>query len=197
MKIEGEAVYLNSAGKRHSIEGTGILSDEIEFKSLKISGTVSFDKISCGKISIEGECFGKSLTAEKISVKGTIKVDSLKSAEIFKIEGITEIDGIDGKEILIESRTGTIGEINCDEIKIFHYDDEFLSRQKNIHSKNSRVKIKKIFAEKISLENCEVDEIKCKNAFIGTNCAINELTVTGEYKISADSTVAKVIRSDV
>ena len=68
MKIEGEAKYVDSRGKTHSIEGVGSLPDEVNLQSLNVSGSIEFDEISCDKIKIEGSGEGKSLTAKNISV---------------------------------------------------------------------------------------------------------------------------------
>ena len=101
----------------------------------------------------------------------------------------------------MESRGGSIAEINCENVKIFHSDGFnssgifskiFGSHKSNIKA-DSRVRINKITADKVELKNCEVDEIKCKDANIGSNCIIKTLFVEGECEIAADSKVVNVI----
>ncbi len=191
MKIEGEGVYVDSKGRKHSIEGIGSLPDEINLQSIKVEGSFSFEEISCDKIKVEGECSGNTVTAKNISIEGTIEVDSVTVEDTFKLEGKAEIKLLDAKEIVMETRGGEIGEIRCDKIKIFH--DEDSERRKN----RSRVRIKTIDADTVNLENCEVDTIRCKDAIIGSNCAIGKLFVAGECEISADSKVDETIKGAV
>lgn len=188
MKILGEALYVDSAGIRHEVEGIGNISDNVSLRSLKVEGTLSFEKISCDTIEIEGSCDGDSLTAQKFSAEGTVEVDSLNIAQIFKLEGLPKISNVAAAEVSIESQSGSIGNIKCTRIKIFH--DEYSSKVRR-----SRVRIKSIEADTVELENCEVEVVKCQNALIGTNCAITKLFVAGEFKVADDSTVDEVIRT--
>ena len=119
MKIAGEAVYVDAAGKRHSIEGYGSLPDGDELQTLNASGEFSFGKISCGDVKISGSCEGKSLAAKNISVEGSCEVDAVNVEEKFKLSGSAEIETLCAKKIVIESRGGSIGSINCDVLKIF------------------------------------------------------------------------------
>ena len=184
MKIAGEAVYVDAAGKKHSIEGIGSLPDNNELQSLNAAGDFSFDKISCEDMKISGSCEGKSLNAKNISVEGTIEVAAVNVEERFK-------------------RGGLIGSIKCDSLKIFHgeiheFGSSILSRifgGKATHN-NSRVRIENIDAGTVHLENCAVVEVKCKDAFIGANCVIDKLTVSGECKVAGDSKVGETIRTN-
>lgn len=202
MQIEGEAVYIDAAGKRHSIEGIAALPNNISLQNLKVSGSFSFDELSCDNLKLEGECVGKSIVGKKISVEGTFEVNSVQ-VETFKLSGSTDIEKIVAKEILMESRDGSIDAIKCDTLKIFHEDinevgSAILSKifgGKISHHNNSRVHIKTIDAETIHLENCAVEIIKCKDAFIGSNCAVEKLFVAGECKVADNSTVGDTIRT--
>ena len=202
MKIEGEAIYVDAAGKRHSIEGVGNVPNDDALQKLKVSGSFKFDKVSCDDISISGECKGKSLNAKNISVEGKADIDTIE-ADSFQLSGSARIDGIVAEKIIIESRKGTIGAIKCGKLKIFH--EEINALNDSLFSKifggrtspynNSRVNVKSIDAESIHLENCAVDVIRCKDAFIGSNCAIEKLFVAGEYKVADDSTVGETIHT--
>ena len=46
-----------------------------------------------------------------------------------------------------------------------------------------------------NLQNCEVGIIKCKDAFIGSNCIIEKLIVAGECEIYADSKVSEMVHT--
>ena len=200
MKIEGIASYIDKAGKRHSIEGIGSLPDGGELENLNVEGAFSFDKISCDDIKILGECNGKSINGKKISTEGTIDVEYVE-VETFKLSGSADINKLVAKEIIMESRGGTIGDIKCDELKIFHgeiheFGASIISRifgGKVSRHNNSRVQIKNIEAETVHLENCAVNVIKCKDAFIGKNCVIDKLLVSGECKVADDSTVGETV----
>lgn len=202
MKIEGDAVYIDTAGKRHLIEGVGNVPNNVALQKLKGSGSFKFDKVSCDDISISGECNGKSFNAKNISIEGTADIDTVE-ADSFQLSGSAKIGDIVAEKIIIESRKGTIGAIKCGKLKIFH--EEINSLDKLIlskifggiasHHSDSRVNIKSVDAETVHLENCAVDVIKCKDAFIGANCTIDKLFVADECKIAADSKVGEMIRT--
>lgn len=202
MKIEGIASYVDKAGKRHSIEGIGSLPDGDELENLNVEGSFSFDKISCDDIKISGECNGKSINGKKISTEGTIDVEYVE-VETFKLSGSADINKIVAKKITMESRGGSIGDIKCDELKIFHGDIHEVGASiiskifggKVSHNNNSRVRIKNIEAETIHLENCAVDVITCKDASIGKNCVIDKLLVSGDCKVADDSTVGETVHT--
>jgi cytoskeletal protein CcmA (bactofilin family) len=187
MKIEGEAKYIDSKGKRHHIEGVGNFPTEmLEF--LIVNGMLIFDEITCNKIKIFGDCDGEKITAQNIFVEGTLKIESAKITESFEVEGKVKLHSLEAKEISAESCEGKIGKVKCDTIIIFHYPNEY-------QKINSRFKIKNINAQKVYLENCEVEEINCKNAVIGSNCVIEKLIVSAECEISADAKVHEIIRN--
>lgn len=188
MQILGEGVYVDAKGRRHTVEGIGDLPDDINLQSLAVEGTFSFERISCDTIKVEGECTGDSLTAKNFSVEGTLKVDSLNIEENLTAEGSLKASNIAAAKVSIESRSSSIGEINCKSIKVFHEENFF-------RKANSRVYIKSIDAETVHLENCAVVIIKCKDAFIGSNCAIEKLFVAGECKVAPDSTVGETFRA--
>lgn len=201
MKVEGIAACVDAKGKRHAIEGIGSLPD-IPLQSLSVSGSFSFGEISCDNLKAEGECVGKSVVAKKISVEGSFEVNSAE-AESFKLSGSADVEKITAKEILMESRGGSIGAIICDKLKIFHGEvrevgSSILSRifgGKVSHHGNSRVQIKTIAAQVVHLENCAVTEIKCTDAFIGANCVIDKLFVSGECKVADGSTVGETVHA--
>ena len=188
MKILGEALYVDSAGIRHEVEGIGNISDSVSLRSLKVEGTLSFEKISCDPIEVEGSCDGTSVTAQNFSAEGTVEVDSLNVAQTFKLEGLPKISSIAAAEVSIESQSGSIGNVKCNRIKIFH--DEYSSKVRR-----SRIRVKSIEADTVELENCAVDVIKCRDAFIGTNCAIAKLFVAGTCEVTDDSTVDETVHT--
>ena len=202
MKIEGDAVYIDTAGKHHLIEGVGNVPNDVALQKLKVSGSFKFDKVSCDDISISGECNGKSLNAKNISIEGTADIDTVE-ADSFQLSGSAKIGDIVAEKIIIESRKGTIDAIKCGKLKIFHeetnaLDESILSKIFGgiaLHHSDSRVNIKNVDAVTVHLENCAVDVIKCKDAFIGSNCTIDKLFVAGECKVAADSTVGEMIRT--
>lgn len=202
MKIEGEAVYIDAAGKRHSIEGVGNVPDNIALQKLKVSGSFKFDAVSCDEVKISGECNGKSLNAKNISVEGTAYIDTVE-ADSFQLSGSAKICNLVAEEIIIESRKGTIDSIKCGKLKIFHDEinevgSSIMARIFGVKVSNhsdSLVHIKTIDAETVHLENCAVEVIRCKNALIGSNCAIDKLFVAGECKVADDSTVGETIRA--
>lgn len=202
MKIEGEAIYVDSTGKRHSVEGVGSLPDDILFESLNVSGSCSFANISCDKVKIEGECAGKSIKAKKISASGSVEIDSIKIEGDLEVSGSVESAFISAKEILLESRGSSIGEIKCDTIKIFEnksINSSILSKifgHSSLTNINSRVRIKKIDAITVDLQNCSVGEITCRDAFIGENCAIEKLIVADKCDVATSSTVGEIIRAN-
>lgn len=119
---------------------------------------------------------------------GKVEVDSLKIARTLKLSGRPQIDSVTADEIFIATRDGSIGAIKCRRIKIFH-DENFFDNQR------SRIRIKNIDADTVELENCAVDVIKCRDAAIGTNCAVEKLFVAGKCTVANDSTVAETIRT--
>jgi|GEM_PF-2566937 len=208
MKIEGEALYVSKAGKRHRIEGYGSLPDSVELEKLDVDGSVSFGKIFCDKFKVDGECSGDSLTAEKVVAEGECRIDFIKAVKSLEIEGSMKIDSVESADVVIESRSGTIGEINCTDLRIFDSNDNFdaefsfgdfsmkFSQQKSFKKNFSQVRIKKITAENVELENCKVSLIECINANIGSNCDIEKLIVSGKCKIASDSEVVEVVKNE-
>lgn len=220
MRIKGTGTYTDANNRRYMILGVGDFSDDEKLRNLDVAGNVSFDKISCdivkvsgkcegsliaaqnldisGGISfddiscdeadISGKCEGKSVNAKNFSVSGTSKIDSLKVEENLNLSGTPQINSVLADKILIAARDGFIGKIKCRMIKICD-DNGFVAEY------HSRIRIKSIDAEMVHLENCEVDVIRCKDAFIGTNCAIGKLFVTGECKVATDSTVKETVRT--
>lgn len=188
MKISGEGRYSDATGRQHKVEGFGSFPDEMSLQDVNISGTFSFGKISCDKIKVSGECYGNSLTSKKIYVAGTLKVDSLNIENDLKLEGSLKVDNVEATEISIESCAGSIGNVKCKRIKIFH--DEYFAAPYP-----SRVLIESITSDTVELQNCEVGVIRCKGAFIGSNCVIEKLFIAGECKVAGDSTVGEIIRT--
>ena len=201
MEILGEGSYIDTAGRRHNVEGIGSIPDDTPLKSLTVEGTLSFKNVSCDEVKVEGECSGNSLKAKRISIEGSIKVNSINVEDNLQIEGLPKITDIEAKDILIESRDGLISSLKCNKLKIFHKEinevsASILSRifgAKSSHHSNSRVRIEHIDAKTVHLENCSVDVIRCENAFIGSNCVIDKLFISGECKVADGSTVGETI----
>jgi len=168
MRIEGKAAYVDKGGKNF-IKGRGSLPEDILLKSLEVSGKIFFEKISCDDLKIKGDGKGATIVGKNISVHGSLKAEKI-SAE----------------KVVVQSQRSTIEEVHCDSLKIFESDST---------QKKSQVKVKKIVAKKVELENCEVEEIFCTDAFIGTNCKIGKLTVENDCEVAADSKIANIIRS--
>ncbi|MBQ7629122.1 MAG: hypothetical protein IJS81_02765 [Selenomonadaceae bacterium] len=173
----------------------------INAQDLKISGGLSFDNISCEEADISGKCEGKSFSAENFSMSGKIEIDSLTIGKTLKLSGRPKIDSATADEIFIGASGGFIGEIKCRNLKIIKgtasfageiFGEKFFENFL-FNESHSRIRVKKIEAEKITLENCAADVIKCKDIFIGSNCAIEKLFVAGDCKVSADSTVGETI----
>lgn len=218
MKIKGSGSYTDAVGKSRMILGIGELSDAEKFRELKVSGNISFDKISCDEVKISGKCEGgsieaqdlkisgkcegKSVSAKNFSASGKMKIDSIKVEQTVELKGKPELGSVEADEIIIESRSGSVDEIKCRKLKIFNHaietDSAFVIKifgeEISAFDNFSRVRIKNIDAEKVELENCEVDVIRCQDAFIGVNCVIEKLFVAGEYEVAADSTVGETIR---
>lgn len=235
MNIKGNGIYTDADGKSHRIIGSSELPDGEHLQSLKTSGKLSFDKISCdefnvsgkcngGSISardlktsgelsfdniscddanISGRCEGDSVTAKNFSASGKVEVDSLNIEQTLKLSGKPQINSVTADEIFIGACDGSIGKIRCRHIKIFEHGAQFAERTfENFFGENfffgkenSHVRIKSIDAETVELENCAVEGIKCRDAFIGKNCAIEKLIVAGKCIVAADSTVAEIIRT--
>lgn len=184
MKISGEGKYVDTKGRRHKIEGFGSIPDEMPIKSLAVEGVLSFEKSSCEILKINGECRGISLTAKNVYVSGMLEIETTTVAEVFKIEGTLKASHIEADKISIESRSGSIDELKCQQIKIVHNEN---------FEDASRFQIKSIEATDVHLENCKVGIIRCKDAFIGKNCSIEKLFVAGECKVADDSKVGETI----
>lgn len=208
MKIKGEVTYTDETGKIHQIEGKIVLPDDTAFQKLKVDGKFSFENISCEKISVDGKCEGGTLNAKNLSVDGKIKADTVKVEQLFEVDGKAKIDELEADEIIIESHSGSLGEVKCRKIKIFSNSNENDESAKvaitsklfgveiSASDENQRVRIRKIDAQKVDLQNCEVDVIRCTDAKIGENCAVERLIVSGEYEIAADSKVGEIIKED-
>ena len=184
MKISGEGKYFDAKGRQYKIEGFGSIPDEKLLKSLTVEGMLSFGKSSCETLKINGECRGISLTAKNFYVSGMLEIETANVAEVFTIEGTLKASNIKADTISIKSRSGSIGEIKCQQVKIVHNEN---------FEDNSWIQIKSLEATKVHLENCKVDIIRCKDAFIGKNCSIEKLFVAGECKVADDSKVGETI----
>lgn len=187
MKIEGNAVCIDMSGRQYTVEGEGNFPDDTPLKSLKVKGEFFFGKISCDTLKIEGNCTGESLKTKNFSVEGTLEADSTNVTEILNIEGSLKVADVEATEIFIKSRSGSVGKIKCRNLKIFH-------NETSCRPSRSRLQIKSIDADILHAENCVVDVIKCRDAFIGTNCIIEKLFVAGECKIVDNSTVGEIIQ---
>lgn len=201
MKIKGTGTYKDVGGKNHSIFGVGELADSEKLQKLEVAGSLSFEKISCDKIHVSGKCNGDFIFAQVLKISGTCEIESVTIEQILEIAGKMQIDSVVADEILILSRSGFLGDVKCRKIKIY---DDSAKFGDEMFKKNfigyfapmqswSRVRLKNIESEIVILENCEVGVIRCRDAFIGSNCAIEKLFVTGKCEIAADSTVSEKI----
>lgn len=189
MKIKGSGTYTDTDGANQNVFGVGELADDKKLRKLEVSGSLSFEKISCDKISVSGKCKGDSVIAKDFSASGKVEVDSLMIEQNLEISGKPKIDFMTADEVVIVSRAGSVVKIKCRTIKIYDDSPDLF----DVH--NSRISIKKIDADTVELENCAVDVIRCKDAFIGFNCAIEKLFVAGECKVADDSKVGETIRT--
>ena len=233
MKIKGTGIYTDATGRSKNILGIYDLANEENLRELKVSGKVSFEKISCAKVSVSGKCKGDSISAQVVKISGElsvaevscdeinisgkcegkslstknflgsgkIKLVSLKVEETLKFSGEANVDSVTADEIFIATRNGSIGSIKCRKIKIFDDSERFSGEvfgrifavRSSLSKSHLRVQIKNIEADTVDLENSEVEVIRCKDAFIGSNCAIEKLFVAGECKVVADSKVGDII----
>lgn len=216
MRIEGSGMYTDETGRSHRVLGVCELTEAKTFQELKISGKLSFEKVSCDEVSVSGKCEGGSITAQSMKVSGTcdsdsiiaknfsvsgkVEVNSLTVEQTLRISGKPQIDFVTASEVIIATRSGFIGEVKCRKIRIFDETDKFVDKVfgkgfAEYLSSSSRVQVKNIEADTVALENCTVEVIRCKNAFIGRNCAIEKLFVASDCKIAADSTVGETVRT--
>ena len=194
MRVEGNGIYVDSSGKSRSINGVEDIAENDTIENLKVFGSLTFNKIFVNEMKIEGEVIGESVNAKNITVHGDFNIGSTNVEKIFKVVGAVKINTLNAEQIFIESRNGSIDEVKCNTIKIFHQDytgdDNILFGILGGKSrKNTRVKIRKIVAENVELKNCEAEEVVCKKAFIDSNCDIKKL-IADEYEVSADSRVS-------
>ena len=219
MKIKGSGTYTDKNGRNHSVLGVGEVADDEKLQKLEVIGNLSFEKISCNKISISGKCLGGSIStqslkifgacegdsviAKNFSASGKVEFDSLTIEQNLEITGKPSLDSVTANEIVIASRNGFLGKVKCCKIKIYDNAEKinrevfgkiFIERFA-ISQSWSHVRIKNIEADIVELENCEVDVIKCKDAFIGSNCAIKKLLVAGKCEVAADSTIGETIKT--
>ena len=235
MKIRGTGNYTDSKGRRNNFLGICDLADGENLRELKVSGNVSFKKISCDEISISGKCKGDSLAAQALKISGELSVeeitcdevnisgkcegkvlsaknflgsgkinlDSLSVEEALKFSGKPRIDSVTAGEFLIAARDGSIDSVKCRKIKIFDDSERFgaevfgkmFAVRSSFSKSRLHVQIKNIEADTVDLENCEVDVIRCKDAFIGSNCAIEKLFIAGECEVAADSKVKDIFHT--
>lgn len=198
MKILGSASYISKSGKKLSIEGISTLPDEFNFKFLKVEGTISFDNLNCEHLKIEGECSGETISAKEISIEGTINVKRVKAERSIEIEGTIKSVSIECDDIGIYSQSGKVEQIRCNNIKIYHTSGENSILMSIFGSPKrrtaSRVRVRSINAEKVDLQNCAAEIVKCKTANVRANCIIEKLIVEGDCEIATDSTVSEVVR---
>lgn len=218
MKIRGSGFYTDASGRNNKIVGVCELPDSDKLQELKLSGKLFFENFYCKEVNISGKCEGgslsahnlnisgrcegKSLTAKTFSASGKVEIDSMKIEDSLKISGKPKIDFVTADEIIIAACAGFLGVVKCRKIKIFEgsvtANEEFFGKNFveyfSFNESYSRVQIKNIEANIVELENCVAEVIRCQNAFIGKNCAIDKLFVAGEYEVAADSTVGETIR---
>ena len=202
MRIKGSGEYTDAKGRNYTVLGVGDVSDDEKLRRLSVSGNVSFDKLSCDRISVSGRCEGDSIFAKSLEISGALSIENI-SCDKIDISGKPQIETLTADEISIATRNGFIGNINCKRLKI--YDSNELIVEKgfenlfvghfSLSKSNSRIRIKSIEADKVELENCEVDVIRCKDAFIGANCVIDKLFVSGECSVMPGSKVGETVRT--
>ena len=176
--------------------------ESLTAEEITIDGDARIDVVKAVKFRFSGDCSGNLLTAEKITIDGDVRLDVIKAVKVVEISGDMRIDSVESNKVAIESRSGRIDEIKCSELKIFDNYSDFEGEISfgNIRIKTSRqkifsqVQIKNIAAEKVELKNCKVSLIKCKDAIIGENCAIEKLIVSGKFELDENSKVNEVIK---
>lgn len=205
-------MYTDATGKSHRVLGFCDLTEAKTFQELKVSGKLSFEKISCDEVSVSGKCEGGSIAAQNLKVSGTcngdsiiaknfsvsgkVEVNSLTVEQTLRISGKPQIDSVTADELIIATRSGFLGDVKCRKIRIFDDTDKIFGKGfAEYLSSSSRVQVNNIEADTVALENCTVEVIRCKDAFINSNCAIEKLFVSGECKVSANSTVGETIRT--
>ena len=188
MNIKGTGTVKDISGKSHVVIGAGTFADNETFRKLEVAGSLSFEKISCDKINVAGKCEGDFLSAQVLKISGSCEIDSVAIEQTLEISGKPLIDCVTADEIFIASHSGFLGSVKCRRIKIFDETNFAVSRR-------IRVRIKNIEADVVDLENCEVEIIHCNDAFIGSNCAVEKLFVSGECKVADDSTVGDTIHT--
>ena len=188
MNIKGTGTVKDINGKNHDVIGVGTFADDETFRKLEVAGSLSFEKISCDKISVAGKCEGDFLSAQVLKISGSCEIDSATIERTLEVAGKPQIDSVTADEIFIASHSGFLGTVKCRRIKIFDETNFAVNRR-------IRVRIKNIEADVVDLENCEVEIIHCKDAFIGTNCAVEKLFVSGKCKVADDSTVGETIHT--
>lgn len=197
-KLEFDKISCDEISVSGKCDGGSISANDLE-----TSGELLFDNIFCDEVNISGKCIGDSVSAKNFSVSGKAKIDSLTLEENLNLSGKPEINSVTADEIVIASRDGFITRIKCRRIRILEdltsnakiEFGSFFGERCFFSASNSRVRIKNIEAETVELENCEVDVIRCRDAFIGKNCAVKKLFVAGECTVDADSTVSETIRT--
>ena len=198
MHIEGEGVCIDANGNRHSIAGIGGLPESGKYRKLKVSGNITFKNISAIEVKLEGDSRGESIKADELSAEGIFKVNEVSIINRFELSGTPNIGCLTARSVDIESRDGFIKKTRCEHVKIYHHDSHgggILGRVFGYStSKKICVTIGEIEANDVDLQNCQVDEIRCENATIGTNCVIKLLIVKGNCDIASEAKVDEVIR---
>ena len=96
MKIKGSGIYTDTHGKSHNILGFGEMEDSENFRKIEVSGSLSFEKISCEKVSVSGKCEGNSITAKSLEVSGEMSIKNIFGKEV-EISGRCKGDSINAK----------------------------------------------------------------------------------------------------
>ena len=97
MKIKGSGTYTDTDGASQSVFGVGELADDKKLRELEVSGSLSFEKISCDKISVSGKCEGGTISAQNLKVSGGLSFDDISCNKI-SVSGKCEGDSVIAKD---------------------------------------------------------------------------------------------------
>ena len=146
MRIKGSGEYTDAKGHSRRIIGRSELSDGENLQELKVSGNVSFSRMSCNNISVSGKCEGGNILAQNLKVSGEILFDDI-SCDRINISGTCDGKAIKTNNALVS------GKMKIDSLKV----EETLKL-------SGRVQIDSITADEIFIgsRNGFLNEIKCK-----------------------------------
>ena len=190
MKVCGRIKYINTDGKRFKYEGNCSFDDIISARDITAEGDIFFSKIKGDKITLEGKVQGNDIQGKSLFIAGQVNLKNI----IFE-----QVD-------MLLSQKNIIEKIHCTELKIAlrkENNPEIVSRMfKIIFGKKlklnkkvlDKIFIDKIVAENVMLNNCYVDEIRCKNLTVLNGCVINKVLYENICNIQDGSIIKNKIK---